>query len=127
VGQLCLAVSVGEMFRQVICSSSSLVAEGLQQVLRNVSSLVLKRYNSTVAVVQARPEEWDYAKPFEDIPGPKPLPIIGNMLRFIPYFDNVFCCCRQVSTMITCSKAFYPSVRTFSHFHYRTDFNDICY
>jgi hypothetical protein len=52
---------------------------------------VFKRCNSTVAATQIRPDEWDYAKPFEDIPGPKPLPIIGNAWRFIPYIGNVFC------------------------------------
>jgi hypothetical protein len=69
--------------------SFSLIAEKQQLVLRNVSALVLKRCNSTAAVTQARPEEWENAKPFEDIPGPKPLPIIGNMWRFIPYIGNV--------------------------------------
>jgi hypothetical protein len=53
---------------------------------------VFKRCNSTAAVTQARPEEWDYAKPFEDIPGPKPLPIVGNMWRFIPFLGNVTYC-----------------------------------
>ena len=123
--KLCLAVGVGEMFREVIWSRSSLVADSQQQVLRNVSAGVLKRYNSTAAVTQVRPEEWEYAKPFEGIPGPKPLPIIRNMWRFISYIGNVFWCCRQVSRMIACSKAFCPSVRIFSHFHYRIDFNDI--
>jgi hypothetical protein len=50
---------------------------------------VPKRCNSTAAVTQARPEEWNNAKPFEDIPGPKPLPIIGNTWRFIPYIGKV--------------------------------------
>jgi hypothetical protein len=50
---------------------------------------VLKRYNSTPAVAQVRPEEWDCGKTFEDIPGPKPLPIIGNMWRFAQYIGNV--------------------------------------
>ena len=72
--------------------SCSLIAEGQQQVLRNVSAVVFKRCNSTAAVTQARPEEWDYAKPFEDIPGPKPLPIVGNMWRFIPFLGNVTYC-----------------------------------
>ena len=68
--------------------SCCLIAES-QQVLRNVNTLVLKRCNSNAAVAQARPEEWEYAKPFEDIAGPKPLPIIGNTWRFIPYLSNV--------------------------------------
>jgi hypothetical protein len=75
------------MWRRVHLSIC-LNAESKQQVLRNVSALVLKRCNSTAAVTQARPAEWGYAKPFEDIPGPKPLPIIGNTWRFIPYIGN---------------------------------------
>ena len=67
----------------------SLIAGSQQQVLRNVSAVVLKRCDSTAAVAQVRPEEWEYAKPFEDIPGPKPLPIIGNGWRFIPYLGNI--------------------------------------
>ena len=69
-----------------------LLAEGHQQVLRNVSALVLQRCNSTAAITQARPEEWDYAKPFEGIPGPKPLPIIANNWRFIPFLGNITYC-----------------------------------
>jgi hypothetical protein len=57
---------------------------------RSVTALVFNRCNSTVAATQATPEEWDYAKPFEYIPGPKPLPVIGNAWRFIPYIVNVF-------------------------------------
>jgi len=72
--------------------SCSLIAESQQQVLRNVSAVVLKRCDSTAAVAQVRPEEWGYAKPFEDIPGPKPLPIIGNAWRFVLYIGNVPYC-----------------------------------
>jgi hypothetical protein len=70
------------------CASKSLVAEGKHAVLSNVCSRVLKRCNSAIAATQARPEEWDYAKPFEKIPGPKPLPIIGNVWRFIPFLGK---------------------------------------
>jgi hypothetical protein len=87
-----MTVSVREMMRCGVRVSNWLLAEGHQQVLRNVSALVLQRCNSTAAVTQARPEEWDYAKPFEDIPVPKPLPIIGNTWRFIPFLGNVIYC-----------------------------------
>jgi hypothetical protein len=42
-----------------------------------------------MVATEARKEEWDYAKPFEDIPGPKPLPIIGNAWRFIPHIGKL--------------------------------------
>jgi len=84
-----LTVSVRQMMWRFFRLGYSLIAESQQKVLRNVSAVVLKRCNSTAAVVQARQEEWEYAKSFEDIPGPKPLPIIGNMWRFIPYLGNV--------------------------------------
>jgi hypothetical protein len=80
------------MMLRGVSVSCWLIAESQQQVLRNVSAVVLKRCNRTAAVAQARPEEWGYAKPFEDIPGPKPLPIIGNTWRFIPYLGNVTYC-----------------------------------
>jgi hypothetical protein len=87
-----MLVSVREMMWRGVGVSCRLIAESKQQVLRNVSALVLQRCNSTAAVAQARPVEWDFAKPFEDIPGPKPLPIIGNTWRFIPYLGNVTYC-----------------------------------
>ena len=87
-----LTVRVRDMMWSGVRVSCCLIAQRQQQVLRNVSAVVLKRCNSTAAAIQARPEEWDYAKPFEDIPGPKPFPIIGNMWRFIPYLGNVPYC-----------------------------------
>ena len=92
--QLCFD-SVRETMWKCVRSSCCLIAQRQQQALRNVSALVFKRCNSTAAVAQARPEVWDYAKPFEDIPGPKPLPVIGNAWRFIPYIGNV--CCYVIS------------------------------
>jgi hypothetical protein len=87
-----LTVSFREMMWRGVRVRCCLLAERQQQVLRNVSAVVLKRCNSTAAVAQARPDEWEYAKPFQDIPGPKPLPIVGNTWRFIPYLGNVTYC-----------------------------------
>jgi hypothetical protein len=69
----CSAVSVSERLRQGGSAVWSLVAESQLPALRSATALVFNRGNSTVAATQATPEEWDYAKPFEDIPGPKPL------------------------------------------------------
>jgi hypothetical protein len=76
----------------VVRVSWCLIADSQQQVLRSVSALVLNRCNSTATVTQVRPEEWVYAKPFENIPGSKPLPRVGNTWRFIPYIGNVNYC-----------------------------------
>ena len=100
-------------------------------MLRNVSEFVFERCNSTAAFTQARPEEWDYAKPFDDIPGPKPLPVIGNAWRFIPYIGNV--CCYFLTLLLASQQSDYMyqgvlSTRTyvsFFFFHYRTGFNYI--
>lgn len=33
--------------------------------------------------------EWEKALPFEEIPGPKSLPLVGNMWRFFPKIGNL--------------------------------------
>ncbi|XP_025833140.1 probable cytochrome P450 12a5, mitochondrial isoform X2 [Agrilus planipennis] len=38
----------------------------------------------------SKPNDWDDALPFEKIPGPKPLPIIGNTFRFLPYIGDFY-------------------------------------
>ncbi|XP_023726868.1 probable cytochrome P450 301a1, mitochondrial [Cryptotermes secundus] len=78
------------MLRQGVCGSRSLVVRSQNAALPNISARTLKRCNSTMVATQARPEEWDYAKPFEDMPGPKPLPIIGNTWRFIPHIGDLY-------------------------------------
>lgn len=32
---------------------------------------------------QERDADWDAARPYADIPGPRPLPLVGNIWRFI--------------------------------------------
>jgi hypothetical protein len=67
-----------------------------------------------MAATQARSEEWVYAKPFEDMPGPKPLPIIGNIWRFIPYIGKLLF--RYVITgMLTESKTIHPFLHAIHH------------
>ena len=72
---------MSEMLRQIICTSGRL---GRQTIRHHV----VKRHNSTVAAAQAVQDELDTAKPYESIPGPKPLPLIGNVWRFLPYIGK---------------------------------------
>ena len=53
----------------------------------------LEHYKNLHALetTDAKPQVWDEAKPFDSIPGPKPLPIIGNMWRFaVPIFGDFY-------------------------------------
>lgn len=41
-------------------------------------------------VEAAKPTGWDEALPFEAIPGPKGLPLIGNVWRFLPKIGDLY-------------------------------------
>jgi hypothetical protein len=34
---------------------------------------------------EAQETKWKQARPYSDVPGPKPLPIVGNTWRFLPF------------------------------------------
>jgi hypothetical protein len=51
---------------------------------------VVKIRNTTTAVADEFQKEWNTAKPYEDMPAPKPLPVIGNFLRFLPYIGKLY-------------------------------------
>ena len=73
------------MLRGVVIISQSLRK---QSVRNNFASLVTKRNGAAAVAAQSVHDEWESAKPFEDIPGPKPLAIIGNLWRFLPYIGK---------------------------------------
>ncbi|KDR20887.1 putative cytochrome P450 301a1, mitochondrial, partial [Zootermopsis nevadensis] len=50
---------------------------------------VVKTRNITEMITEEFQREWDTAKPYEDMPGPKPLPVIGNFWRFLPYIGDI--------------------------------------
>ncbi|XP_018572395.1 cytochrome P450 CYP12A2 [Anoplophora glabripennis] len=40
--------------------------------------------------IDGKPREWNDALPYESIPGPKPLPLIGNIFRFLPFIGEYY-------------------------------------
>jgi hypothetical protein len=52
-----------------------------------------RRSESSVASLQD--EVWERACPYSAVPGPKPLPIIGNTWRFLPFIGKM---CDHVTT-----------------------------
>ena len=72
------------MFARVTCISSLQGSAIRETLLRNVSAAFLDKRNATATAAQPVADELSAARPYEDIPGPKPWPIVGNALRFIP-------------------------------------------
>nr|CAD7418619.1 unnamed protein product [Timema cristinae] len=53
---------------------------------RNKSSAVSASVISELEAGQLT--EWDKARPYSELPGPRPLPLLGNSWRFIPYIGK---------------------------------------
>ena len=87
------------MFGRVTSCVSALQVPAVQNgVLRNVTAVLFVKTNSTAAAKAAVSDDVSSAKPYEDIPGPKPVPVFGNALKFIPglgkciyYKDRLYC------------------------------------
>lgn len=48
---------------------------------------------ATAAAAKIKPSKegeipWELAKPYKTMPGPKPMPLVGNTWRFIPYIGK---------------------------------------
>lgn len=70
---------------RVIC------AQDLQWLLvskcaKRSRSTIVSEVNKTLA----KPKGWDEAKPFEELPGPKRYPLIGNIWRFMPVIGDLY-------------------------------------
>lgn len=67
-----------------------------------------KRRRSSIQQIVAPegvcPYELETAKPYDQVPGPKPLPIFGNTWRLIPYIGQI-----QISDFATISQQLYDT------------------
>nr|ARN17940.1 cytochrome P450-17 [Cephus cinctus] len=75
-------------YQRAMLVRSALLAGAKGNVL-NIG--LIERYASTVLQADVKsPEEteWNEAKSFDEIPGPRALPIIGNMFRFLPHIGE---------------------------------------
>jgi len=77
------------MFRLVTGVSGLLRSVSYQLPLRSTSAVAVRTRNATTETTHLFQAEWDKARPYEDIPGPKPLPLIGNGWRFLPYIGQL--------------------------------------
>jgi len=77
------------MFRLITGVNGLLKSVGHQLPLRSTSVLAVRTRNATTNTTQLFQAELDKARPYEDIPGPKPLPLIGNGWRFLPYIGQL--------------------------------------
>ncbi|PSN49513.1 putative cytochrome P450 301a1 [Blattella germanica] len=72
------------MFQRVICSSARLGPKP-----QKGASFAFQRGRATVAATQSVFDEWETAKSYDEVPGPKPKPLVGNLWVFIPSLSGV--------------------------------------
>lgn len=56
----------------------------------------------TQGVIEAAVDEWSLARPYSEVPGPTPLPLIGNTWRLLPVVGQY-----QVSDLARVSQILY--------------------
>lgn len=74
----------------------------------------VKREQELLEPSLAETEEWSLAKPYSEVPGPRPLPLIGNTWRLLPIIGQY-----QVSDLGKVSQLLYErygKVRYFKFF-----------
>ncbi|XP_071452597.1 probable cytochrome P450 49a1 [Hetaerina americana] len=80
---------------------------GLFPKVRPRASAAGRRFRSVVAAVQEVDSETTdiaSARPYSEVPGPKPIPLLGNSWRFIPYVGTY-----QISEVDKISKSLYEN------------------
>lgn len=82
---------------------------GKSQYLKNCLFVKKVNYSSTtidnLTTTTAAEEDYNLVRSYREIPGPKPIPFLGNTWRFIPYIGNknIFIQCVKLSTLSTYS------------------------
>ncbi|OXU32057.1 hypothetical protein TSAR_002862 [Trichomalopsis sarcophagae] len=66
--------------RSILQNLGKLPSAAPKWLMRSVATYTIKESNAE----DANSSEWDFARPYEEIPGPKPLPVLGNLLKFLP-------------------------------------------
>lgn len=72
------------IFLQIIPMSRSLKRLKMPAAARSCAQWVASQSNGTKEVDLS----WKNAKPYSEMPGPKPLPLVGNTWRFIPFIGT---------------------------------------
>ncbi|XP_044254764.1 probable cytochrome P450 49a1 isoform X3 [Tribolium madens] len=60
----------------------------LRAATRVISSSSQQQQSVFGAIEKSQCKEWINAVPYDEVPGPKPLPFLGNTWRFIPYIGD---------------------------------------
>lgn len=79
--------------REVLFSSFCVFSEmNIWKAAKRAASLQQLQQQANSSIVVTAPETFQksYAIPYENIPGPKPLPFLGNSWRFLPYIGEPF-------------------------------------